>query len=671
MADYIITKNREYFEKVGDYNYCSLEEILLPEIISIDSETTGLDSRHHDMFCLQVGSGVNNYIIDFYTSDDHYTFQDVIPYLDGKILVGQNITFDLGFFYKHDFWPKEVRDTMIASRILYNGDPTKRHDLGSLMEREMGIKLDKYEQKNIHLVKLSQSSTITYSFNDVDRLLDLHSVLYSKLDERGSLDTYRLHYRYVRALAYMEQCGLPISSEKWAAKMEEDVVNSFKWKQTIEAYIFDHLPRYANNQLNLFEDGLKKITVSVNSPHQMLKVFNDFGIPTKDKDDKDSINENVISKSKHEFVEMWINYQVANHRVTTFGDKIYQQIENERLYTNFNPMVDTARLSSRRGSINFLNFPADKTTRYCFKANQGNVMVVCDYEAQEGIILTDRSKDEAMKKSVLEGQDLHCLLTKAVFPELADLSDNEIKEKHKPKRDICKVVRFLFSYGGNAFTLHMNEGFPLKEAITIEDAFKNLHKGVYEWGERIYQESVKKGYIESAGGWKLKLPRYDEFLETKTKVEAITREEWTKYKIGKIDFKKKFEEYEQGREYTYQFPESVNFYNSKKKDIQSFFKLKSEYQRLALNNPIQSVGSHMIKLSTCILFDWIIENNYQWKVLICNSVHDELVIECPKELAEETRLQVEVSMKEGGNFYLDEFKLNAQANIGESWGQAK
>ncbi len=674
--NYIITKNPLFFTKIlsdqilsGQIGFCGLEDMVLPETIAIDTETTGLEARHCEIFCVQIGTGTNNYIIHMY--DDNYVFQDLVPYIDGKILIGHNILFDLGFFYKYDFWPKEVRDTMLASKIIYNGDPRERHDFGHVMKRELDISYDKTEQKNIHLVKLSQASTITYSFNDVDKLLSLHDVLYNKLDERGSLATYQLHYRYIKALAYMEQCGLPISAEKWKAKMEEDVDNSFKYKQEIEEYIHDHLPQYANNQLNLFEEGLKKITVSVNSPVQMLKVFNAFGIPTKDKDDKDSINENVISKSKHEFVEKWINYQVSNHRVTTFGDKIYQQIEDGRIYTNFNPMVDTARLSSRRGSINFLNFPADKTTRYCFKSKNGWVVIVCDYSGQETVIVADLSGDEAMTKSVVEGADLHCLLARVLFPEIEELTDAEIVRDHKDKRNASKAPRFAMSYGGNAFTIHMNEGIPLKRAQEIEDGFKNLHSGLYAWGERVFNASIKTGYIESVDGWKLKLPFFDEFLEMKAKVDAITREEWTQYKIGKTDYKKRFDEMEKGRSYEYQFPKSVELYREKKTFVSKYFKLRSEYFRLCLNNPVQTYGSHQLKLSTSILFDWIVENNYQWKILICNSIHDELVLEAPEELGEIAKTALQNSMLEGGNHYLKNLTIKADANIGESWGQAK
>ncbi len=120
MANYIITKHKEFFEAIGDYNYCTLEEMILPDTIAFDSETTGLKARKEDFICIQIGSGKNNYIIHMY--DGNYTFEDVRPYLEGKILVGHNLLFDLGFCYKYNFFPKQVRDTFLCSKIIYNGD---------------------------------------------------------------------------------------------------------------------------------------------------------------------------------------------------------------------------------------------------------------------------------------------------------------------------------------------------------------------------------------------------------------------------------------------------------------------------------------------------------------------------------------------------------------------
>lgn len=671
--NYIICKDKKPFQAIGQYNYCNLEDMILPETISIDTETTGLTPRHCDVFCVQIGTGTNNYIVVMY--NDNYEFNDIVPYIDNKVLIGHNILFDLGFMYKYGFYPENVKDTMLASKILYNGQLDvnylpHRHDFGSVMKKELNVIYDKTDQKNIHLVKLNQTSTIEYSFNDVDRLGELHSALFDKLEKGGFTETYNLHCSYIKALAYIEQCGLPISSEAWEAKMIEDVNNTLKWKQTIEEYIYDNLPQFANKQIDMFDDK-KRIDVSVNSPLQMIKVFNALGIKTKDKDDKDSIGENIISKSKHEFVKIWLNYQEANHRVTTFGDSIYKQIENERIYTNFNPMVDTARLSTRKGNINFLNFPSDSITRKCFKANTGNVIIVCDYSGQETVVAADLSSDAAMTASVVNGDDLHCAFARILFPEIADLDDDTIIKEHKAKRQSAKSPRFAFQYGGSAYTIHQNEGIPLDEAYKIENAFKELHEGLYTWGNVEFEKAVKQGYIESADGWKLALPKFDKFKEYKSKVESITKEQWQTYKQGKLDYKKKFDEEEKGNKYKYIFPTSVDYYKSKKTEVSQFFKLKSEYQRLCLNNPVQARSAHQLKRATAILFDWIVENDYINKIKIVNTVHDEIIVECQENLKEIAKEAVQSSMLEGGNYYLTNLKIKADANIGKSWGEAK
>jgi len=663
--NYIITKNKSFFEKTGEYQYCQLDDMILPEMIACDSETTGLVARKDDVFCIQIGSGENNYLIKMY--DGEYTFNDVIPYIKDKTLCFHNAQFDLGFFYKYNFFPKDIKDTYLASRILYNGsEEVYTHDFSSVMQRELDLIYDKGEQKSISSVKLSRAETIQYCFNDVDKLLNLHITLEEKIIDEGYEETYKLHCQYIRALAYIEQCGLPISSEKWKTKMENDIKNVFHWKTTIEKYIFDNIPSYRNEQLDLFDEK-ERVTLSITSPLQMIKVFNFLGINTKDKDGKDSINENIISKSKHQFVEMWLKFQEANHRVTTFGNKIFQKIENERIYTNFNPMVDTARLSTRKNHINFLNFPADKETRDCFEANEGNVMIVCDYSGQETVVAADLSGDAAMTDSVIHGNDLHSAFARILFPSIFHLSDDEIKEHHKDKRQAAKAPRFAFQYGGNAYTIHMNEGVPLDEANKIEKAFKELHSGLYTWGEKVFKISVSKGYIESADGWKLFLPNFKKYKLLEERVKEITKEQWAVYREGKEEYNK----HKIDKKYVIIHQRSLDFYKEKKKNVSEFFKLKSEYQRLCLNNPVQSESAHMIKRATVLLFDWIIKNDFQWKVKICNSVHDELVIESVTNLKFLVQQNVEKFMLSGGNYYLTNLKIKADANIGPSWDKAK
>jgi DNA polymerase I-like protein with 3'-5' exonuclease and polymerase domains len=677
--NYIITKHPEYFEKIGVYNYCSLEEMVLKETLALDTETTGLIPRHCDIFCVQIGTKENNYIIHMY--DENYEFKDLAPYLDGKILIFHNALFDLGFMYKYGYYPKEVRDTMIASKILYNGQFEEvfpgswrpvRHNFGACMKRELDMVYDKTTQKNIHLVKLSQKGTIKYSFNDVDRLEELHEALIVKLKENDQMETYKLHCRFIRALAYMEQCGLPIKPKKWKAKMIQDIKDMDEWQTRIEEYIFDTLPKFADDQIDMF-DMKKRILVKITSPKQMVKVFDAYDIPTKDKDGKDSIKEDIISKSKHPFVEMWLLYQHAKHRVTTFGEKIYDKIEDNRVYTQFNPMVDTARLSSRRGSINFLNFPSDKVTRDAFECGPHQRMIVCDWSGQETVIAADFSGDEAMTKSVIEGADLHSLLARVLFPEIADLTDEEIQRDHKDKRTASKAPRFAMSYGGNAYTLHMNEGISMKRATEIEIGFKDLHEGLYDWGNMVFIEATHCGYIESVDGWRLKLPNYDAYLDGLKKKNEMTRHDWLLYAEGKIEFNKEKDSKEKEDEKPYVIKDvaAYDYYRFNVHRISQHFKLRSAYMRLCLNSPVQTAGSHQLKRSIAMYFEWIVATDMIGKILICNSIHDEIVVETHFELAENAKEVLENCMHVGGDYYLDNLKIKADAHIGKSWYEAK
>ena len=114
--NYIVTNRQEYFEKIGQYNYCKIEDIILPRKVACDTETTALKTFKGDMFSIQIGTGKDNYIFDLKT----IKIEDVIALLKDKVLVFHNAKFDLGWFYKYGFFPWKVRDTFLASKILHN-----------------------------------------------------------------------------------------------------------------------------------------------------------------------------------------------------------------------------------------------------------------------------------------------------------------------------------------------------------------------------------------------------------------------------------------------------------------------------------------------------------------------------------------------------------------------
>ena len=668
--NYIITKTPEYFKKISDYNFCLLEDMILPNIIAIDTETTDLKPILGDIFAIQIGTGTNNYLIHCY--NDNFKPEEIFPFIKDKILIGHNITFDLGFFYKYGFYPNKVKDTFIASKIIYNGLKEYRHDFGSVFERELNINYDKSEQKNINKIKLSTTKSIQYCFNDVDKLIELHNFLEKKIIDKGYFETYNLHCEYIKALAYMEQCGVPLSKDKWQQKINSDKIILEEKEKIVSNYILNNLPQFQEKQLNLFNSE-PKLNIDLSSPIQMLFVFQSLKINCIDDENKNSISENVIRKTKHEFVNIWLEYQSAKHDVTTFGNNIFEKVIDGRIYTGYNPILDTARISSRKGDVNTLNLPANQRTRECIEAKPGFKMIVADYEGQETRVGADITGDEAMIDSILNGSDLHCAFAKVLFPELQFLSDEEIIKNHKEKRTAAKAPRFAFAYGANAYTIHVNEGIPLKEAQKIEDAYKQLHSGIYEWGNRKLQEVLNLGYIESTMGFKLHLPDFQKFKELQVKVEQISKREWELYKEGKEEYRKFEKAKEQKRIYEIQKKTEYDYYIKNKSLISRFFKLKAQYYRLTLNNPVQATSSHQTKLAACMLFDYIKKNNHLGKVKICIIPHDEFVMEVEDELVELYKEKLGYFMREAGNKFIKNplIKMNAEAEIGENWYSAK
>jgi len=668
--NYIITNNREFFDKIGDYNFCNLEDMKLGNTIAVDTETTGLNPREGRMFAIQIGTGKDNYLVDMQDHNNGLQFSQVVPFIKGKTMVLHNATFDLTFMFSEGFYPKKIMDTFLCSKLLYNGyPPSYRHGFGYVMERELGVVYDKTEQKNIHNTQLRTHKTIQYSFNDVDRLLELMAVLWKKTKAEGMEVTNRLHFSFARTLAYMENSGMPFNRELWLKKMEVDEKEAVKASNKVIHYIYENLPKFRDNQIDLFSSEIK-ILPELSSVKQMIPVFEELGINIITDKGKKSIKEDVIKGSNHEFVELWLNYKHSQHAVNNFGQSILDKEQNGRIYTSFNPILDTARISTRSGGINFLNFPAKETTRSAIRCKDGNKIIVSDYSGQENFVGADLHQDPMLMKSIHEGLDLHCAFSRLIFPELKDLSDEEIIKNHSKKRKYSKAPRFLKSYGGAAYTMSKNLNIDMKEAQRLSDLFDELHAGIYAWGDEVYAESIKKGYIESAGGFRLHLPYFKQFKENQAKIEDLTRSFWQDYKIGKNQNKNRLKE-------DYNGPEKMSteeeLYLAWKNIISKSAKDRSSYMRLCLNNPIQSTSAHQTKLANILLFKHIEKNNHYGRVLICNAVHDEIVIEVEEVLADEYKTVLEQSMREGGDYFLTsgKLKMEADANIGMDWEEAK
>ena len=98
----------------------------------------------------------------------------------------------------------------------------------------------------------------------------------------------------------------------------------------------------------------------------------------------------------------------------------------------------------------------------------------------------------------------------------------------------------------------------------------------------------------------------------------------------------------------------------------SNFNIRQGAERIALNTPIQGTAADLIKLAM-IRVDAALRQSYpQAKLLL--QVHDELIVECPEEMAQEVSALVSREMEKVAAL---DVPLLAEAKWGKSWFEAK
>ena len=98
----------------------------------------------------------------------------------------------------------------------------------------------------------------------------------------------------------------------------------------------------------------------------------------------------------------------------------------------------------------------------------------------------------------------------------------------------------------------------------------------------------------------------------------------------------------------------------------SNFNVRQGAERIALNTPIQGTAADLIKLAMLRVDRALRENHPEAKLLL--QVHDELIVECPEEIAEQIASLVSQEMERVADLCIP---LVAEAKWGKSWFDAK
>ena len=667
---YLVTNQKSLFKVDRHFSFATVEDIINyfkdHTYVAFDTETTGFDPYLCKLLSAQFGDAKNQYVVDCETVDIR-KFKEL---LESKIIIMQNAKFDLKFLYRRKIVPNKIYDTFLAERILSTGIYSHRKALDVLVYRYCKKEMDKTIRGNIHKEGLS-TAVIVYAANDVKYLHEIMRKQMIHINEEDLHVALFLDNEYVKVLAYIEFSGFKLDTQKWERKMKEDTENLRKAKANLDTWILDKdIEQFiqVDQQLDLFNPKANEPQCGIlwSSSKQVIPLFKTIGVDTEVKDDKtgffkDSVDAKVIRpqrKKAPELIEKYLKYKGYDKIVSTYGQTFIDQInpETNKIHTQYTQIMNTGRLScggknkaTKEEYINLQNIPRDNRTRSCFIPSKGNVLIVADYSGQEQIVLANQSQDKDIISFYEKGLgDMHSFVASKIFPELADVDLKEIKKKHPEKRQIAKGAGFAINYGGTGYTIAENLAISTKQGEKVYEAYFDAFPGLKNHFKKVKERALKNGYILFNGFTKRK-SYIDSFSDFKVK-QTVTKQNgfWVKYNKEKAV---------QSQEYREELGPLVR----------KVFSWKGNIERNALNYPIQGTSADITKMAGVFMFRYLIEKDLLFKVFMPNVVHDEILLDCPKEIAETLADALKASMEEAGKVFCKTVELTAVPVITDYW----
>jgi len=599
--------------------------------IAVDLETEGFDPYTCQIKTIQLGDYQNQYVIDCQTID----IKLLKDLLESKELIFQNAKFDLRFLFHASIIPTKIWDTFLAECVINTGIKEARKSLDFLASKYLNIYLDKSFQSKVSNSNLTHRM-VKYAAEDVAYLHLIREKQQIELDVWDLNIVMRLENRFVIALAYIEYSGFKLDRNKWSEKMKIDQKLYNESKLELDEYIYtNNLQNYIDNQLDLFSTE-RKCKINWASSKQVIKLFEELGVSViiKDKDGKEkkSVEAPVLEPQKAKFpiLPIYLKYKQREKVVSTYGESFLRQINpiTGKLHTQFRQIMDTGRLSSGGKdkstgleAINFQNIPSDSETRSCFTAKEGNTLIVCDYSQQEQVILANKCQDQNILDFFNSGApDMHSYNASKMFPHLKGIPLNEIKEKYKKERTAAKSAGFALNYGGNGKTIAENLNISKTEGDEIYKAYFRAFPGLLRYFETVSVQTIELGYVF---------------------INGVTR-----------------------RKSFISFLEDFKIFGEKSP---TYFKQAGMIYRKSLNFPIQGSSADVTKLATVYLMDYLIEKDLLFKVFIPNTIHDEIVIECPIEMSEELAVVLKECMERASVPFCPIIPMKAEPEITPFW----
>ena len=447
-------------------------------VISVDTETTGLDPFTSEVLLFQIGNLEKQFVIDCRKA----SIEPLRKILEGdKPKVLQNAKFDYKMI-KHSFKVEmeNMIDTMLIEQVIVCGKSDKQFGLADLAEKYTGERPDKDERKSFinHEGDFSESQ-IEYAGRDLVYVLQVLDRQIKSVTDAGLKDTVKLECLAINAFADIEYNGMLLDKEKWAEILQEEISKREKAKERLDNIFKPHA------DLDLFGS----ININYDSEDQLKDALARIDIHVND------TSKATISKIDPEVGQAITDYREHQKVVSSYGEGFLEHIHpvTGRIHPSFRQIGASSGRTSC-ANPNLQNIKADSRFRSCFVSPDGRKLVVADYSGCELRIIAELSNDPIFLETFRSGGDLHSIVASSLFKKNVSKSENpELRQR-------AKVINFGLAYGMGPQGLAAQLEVPEDEAAELLNQYFRSYPSVKRYLEESANEAIRKGYSTTIGG---------------------------------------------------------------------------------------------------------------------------------------------------------------------------
>ncbi len=314
-------------------------------------------------------------------------------------------------------------------------------------------------------------------------------------------------------------------------------------------------------------------------------------------------------RGMHEVIDLVLEHRQLSKIKGTYLDALPKLINPEtgRVHTSFN---QTGAVSGRVASQdpNLQNIPIrtdlGREVRRGFIVERGHVMIAADYSQVELRIAAHIANDPGLRVAFAAGEDIHRATAAKVLGIPLDKVTGD-------QRSFAKRVNFGLLYGMGTQSLAQQAGISMKEAQKFVDAYFSGFPNIRKYIDDTKRKANEIGYVETLLGRR----RYFPILKTETR-DARTNI------------------------------------------------MQRAAEREAINHPIQGTAADIIKIAMINIHAALIKKKMETRLIL--QVHDELILEAPKDEADEAAKLVKKLME---NAYDLDPALKVEVGLGQSWDE--